>query len=542
MQLIPLSDYLQKADDTNFVWDEDSREQSDEWLDPIREAGLDYRKHKVFAAHTGHKRPKPPKPFTRSGPELGDSGSTVVYRVTAPAGVDYGRPLALKVISLRDGSRPMGATSQARLRALGEVATLAALRHPHIVRYVASYEEFSVQPWLLPHWSPRPKSHSAKQLAKAAAPEPDDDVNSGRSTRIGRHVLGIAMYPPGQCNLRTLMEEVAVAPDTSGWIMACMHNYFGCLSQAVAYLHRNSVRIRHKDIKPENIVIDKWGVPILTDFGLSKHFERGQYSQGPTFKTLKYADPEAIKERPRDERSDIFSLGCVFLEIATVLLGQHPEYAEQQLSNGTKESYDFHYSEHLHNLDSYLEKLSNQVAPDLIASDPSREASAKAIVAVLPYIRQMMDVSQWRRPKAKELYPWFRHLYDIHEHPGPCRTCEEERRTGRAIPLPNGDDDDDNNSRRSCSSPERTGPPSSAPVSRTATSLCLANLGRHNTQISLASTCPSSQPAPRVPFETYEPPSTPPIWKTEFQDEMIVEWSEPLEDEGGDTDMDLWDN
>jgi serine/threonine protein kinase len=217
------------------------------------------------------------------------------------------------------------------------------------------------------------------------------------------------------------------------------------------------VRVRHKDIKPENIVIDDFGLPILTDFGLSKHFEAGKFSEGPTPKTVKYADPEAMHEGLRDERSDIFSLGCVFLEMATVLLGKPPQFAEEQLSAATLASDghsisststsrdhgpspispEFKYSESLHNLDAYLTTL-HLVARDLIACDPTREPSAKAVLAVLPHIRRMMDESLERRPHAHTLYPWFRHLYDIYEIPGPCPNCEEERRTGKAIPSRSG--------------------------------------------------------------------------------------------------------
>jgi len=53
-----------------------------------------------------------------------------------------------------------------------------------------------------------------------------------------------------------------------------------------------------KDIKPENIVID---YPILTDFGISTHFEgREVHSQGPMAKTAKYAEPEATFEKIRN--------------------------------------------------------------------------------------------------------------------------------------------------------------------------------------------------------------------------------------------------
>ncbi|KAK3292717.1 kinase-like domain-containing protein [Chaetomium fimeti] len=439
-QPIPLSDFLSIHDDHHFVWDDANREVSDDWLAPVEEAYLDPKKHKVFH-HSSKEYLTPPSPFVQQGPELGDSGSTIVYRVTSPEGYAYRRPLALKVIVCKENSRPPGPDSKARSDALKEVRTMSSLRHPHIVAYVASFEDYCIQT----------REIKRRQRGKAHA------MLLRVNQRIKKHILGIAMYPPAQCNLHTFMDEVIQSPKEAGWILPHLHTYFGCLAQAVAYLHRQSVRVRHKDIKPDNIVIDDFGLPVLTDFGLSKHFEKGQDSVGPTPKTLKYADPEAMHEDRRDERSDIFSLGCVFLEMATVLLGQPAKFAEDQLSidnnsgsgdsdaqsissSGTvsgEVSAEFKYSQSLHNLDNYLKTLTI-LSRDLIAADPSREASVKAVLATLPYIRRMMDETQARRPEAHQLYPWFRHLCDVYDTPGPCPNCEEERRTGRAIPSRSG--------------------------------------------------------------------------------------------------------
>ncbi|KAL2150781.1 hypothetical protein VTH82DRAFT_7344 [Thermothelomyces myriococcoides] len=426
LQPISVSEFLRNQDDQQFVWDDADRENSAEWLEPVETAFLDPRKHKVFH-HCSKEYLKPPSPFIQQGPELGQSGSTIVYKVTPPEGNPYRRPLALKVIVCKEKTRPPGPDSRARSDALKEVKTMSSLRHPHIVVYVASFEDYCIQTREIGR---RPRGKDTTTLFR---------VNQ----RIRKHILGIAMYPPASWNLHALMDEVFQSPPTPDWIIPHLHTYFGCLAQAVAYLHRRNVQIRHKDIKPDNIVIDDFGLPVLTDFGLSKHFETGQDSVGPTPKTLKYADPEAMREERRDERSDIFSLGCVFLEMATVLLGQPPRFAEDQLSadrnggwhavssqgsSGASEV-DFKYSESLHNLDAYLATLS-RASRNVIAADPSRERSVHAVLAVLPHIRRMMSERREGRPRAHELYPWFRHLYDIYDSPGPCPDCEEERHSG----------------------------------------------------------------------------------------------------------------
>ncbi|KAK4241755.1 kinase-like domain-containing protein [Achaetomium macrosporum] len=431
-QTIPLSDFLSAQEDSHFLWDDVDREMSEEWLDPVRKADLMAKKHKVFR---GSKQClSPPSPFVQLGVELGVSGSTAVYKVAVPDGYMYRLPLALKVIVCTESARPPGPDSKARSDALKEVKTMSELRHPHIVAYVASFEAFSLQ---------------TREIRNGGRARRD----AGQAhQRVKKHILGIAMYPPAQCNLRTFMDEVFQNPNQTGWIVPQLHTYFGCLAQAVAYLHRQGVQIRHKDIKPENIVVDDFGQPILTDFGISKHFETGQYSEGPTPKTTKYAAPEAITEQSRDERSDIFSLGCVYLEMATVLLGKPPKFAEEQLARSAPfspsgygfPSRPFKYADGLPNLDAYLTTLTG-LGHDLTASDPTRERSVNAVLPILPHIADMMNETRRRRPRAHQLYPWFRHLYDVYEQVGPCANCEEERRSGKAIPSP---------------SPSRSGSPS----------------------------------------------------------------------------------
>ncbi len=412
---VPLNDFLYCLEDSLFVWDDEDRETDDAWLAPVQEAMLDHHKHKVFH-HCNKEYLKPPSPFIQQGPELGDSGSTIVYRVTCPEAYGYRRPLALKVIVCKENSRPPGPDSAARGDALKEVKTMSSLRHPHIVAYVASFEDYCIQTREIKRRPHGKKTHSTLS-----------QVNQ----RIKKHVLGIAMYPPGQCNLRTFMDEVFQGAEG---ILPLLHTYFGCLSQAVAFLHRHNQRVRHKDIKPENIIIDEYDVPILTDFGLSKHFETGQYSEGPTPKTLKYAAPEAIHEERRDESSDIFSLGCVFLEMATVLLGKPPGFAEEQLaaSGSTGTGPDFKYADCLPSLDSYVATLT-MVGSAVAAADPVREPSIKAVLSILQYIRHMLNEDSERRPKAQYLYQLFRPLFDVSGAAGLCANCEEERRTGRAI-------------------------------------------------------------------------------------------------------------
>lgn len=71
-----------------------------------------------------------------------------------------------------------------------------------------------------------------------------------------------------------------------------------CLIRALAHIHKQ--RVRHKDIKPQNILIKK-GRVFITDFGISKSFEEGITTMtftDPRPRTLRYCAPEVAIDYP----------------------------------------------------------------------------------------------------------------------------------------------------------------------------------------------------------------------------------------------------
>ena len=89
-----------------------------------------------------------------------------------------------------------------------------------------------------------------------------------------------------------------------------------CLVNTLAFIHSRD--IRHNDIKPRN-VLAKGEKVYLTDFGSGHIFDDGSSSttDGPAFgHTKAKCALEVIENTNRNRSSDVFSLGCVLLEMA----------------------------------------------------------------------------------------------------------------------------------------------------------------------------------------------------------------------------------
>lgn len=124
----------------------------------------------------------------------------------------------------------------------------------------------------------------------------------------------LLMAPIADCNLKEYLDAELTTERRSP-----LCTFFGCLTSAVHYLHEN--RVRHKDIKPQNVLVKGGDHVYLTDFGLALDYSEAGRSTttAEVVKSPRYCSPELAAYRPRNTASDIWSLGCVFLEMWTVI-------------------------------------------------------------------------------------------------------------------------------------------------------------------------------------------------------------------------------
>ena len=129
--------------------------------------------------------------------------------------------------------------------------------------------------------------------------------------------------------------------------------------------------ILHRDIKPANILLDSNHNVKIGDFGLAKELSSESKLAQTNVGTPYYMSPEIINEKSYDERSDIWSLGCLIYELAAL---RPPFDAKNQISLAVK----INAGRFLRVPKCYSDDLQNA-------------------------IRSMLQVDRRRRPKVEDL-------------------------------------------------------------------------------------------------------------------------------------------
>jgi tRNA A-37 threonylcarbamoyl transferase component Bud32 len=113
--------------------------------------------------------------------------------------------------------------------------------------------------------------------------------------------------------------------------------------------------IVHRDIKPQNVLVDEEGSAKVTDFGIARSLdEEGLTADGRVLGTTDYVSPEQALGHDVDGQSDIYSLGVVLYEMLT---GDVPFHGENQVSVAMK-----HVREDLPDVQSVRPEVSARLA------------------------------------------------------------------------------------------------------------------------------------------------------------------------------------
>jgi NIMA (never in mitosis gene a)-related kinase len=140
----------------------------------------------------------------------------------------------------------------------------------------------------------------------------------------------------------------------------------------LAIKHMHDRKILHRDLKTQNVFLTSKGEVKIGDFGISRVLQHTYDCAQTAIGTPYYLSPEICQEKPYNQKSDIWSLGCILYEMVTL---RHAFDASSmkglvvKILRGTYPSIPSCYSQNLRDLiDEMLEK------------DPHKRPSVKKIL------------------------------------------------------------------------------------------------------------------------------------------------------------------
>jgi eukaryotic-like serine/threonine-protein kinase len=190
---------------------------------------------------------------------IGSGGMSVVWRARD---VLLERKVALKILHARYGE-----DDEYLERFLREARAVAQMSHPNIVTVIDRGEDRDRQYIVFEYV----EGENLKQLLDARGPLPIDEVVD----------LGLA------------------------------------IARGLAFAHERG--IVHRDVKPQNVLLNGDGRAKVTDFGIARSLdvERGVTQTGTVMGTSNYIAPEQASGERVGTASDVYSLGCVLFELLT---------------------------------------------------------------------------------------------------------------------------------------------------------------------------------------------------------------------------------
>ncbi|KAH6781378.1 wall associated like 1 [Perilla frutescens var. frutescens] len=161
------------------------------------------------------------------------------------------------------------------------------------------------------------------------------------------------------------------------------------IAGALAYLHSvSSMPIYHRDIKSSNILLDDKYVVKVSDFGTSRSVASDQTHLTTMVKgTFGYLDPEYFQSSQFIEKSDVYSVGVVLVELLT---GQKPisfDRTEEERGLATR----------------FLTSMEENFLDTILDTQVSEQGKKEEVIAVAKLAKRCLNLKGKMRPTMKEV-------------------------------------------------------------------------------------------------------------------------------------------
>jgi serine/threonine-protein kinase len=145
--------------------------------------------------------------------------------------------------------------------------------------------------------------------AVASVSHPNVVTVIDRGEQGGRQFI-VFEYVEGE-NLKRLIEREGPLPVEQALELVLQ------VAHGLAFAHREG--LVHRDVKPQNVLLDGNGTAKVTDFGIARSLDvhHGMTQTGTVLGTSDYIAPEQAQGQSVDELSDVYSLGVVLYELLT---------------------------------------------------------------------------------------------------------------------------------------------------------------------------------------------------------------------------------